>query len=88
MDELILRLLRADLNIQTDKRDEYLKTLVRGARDLISREGICLQDTYEDAMLTEMYAAYLYLKRKENVAMPQMLRWALNNRILGEKNDD
>lgn len=88
MDELILRMLRADLNIQTDKRDEYLKTLVRGARELIFREGICLQDTYEDAMLTEMYAAYLYRKRKENVAMPQMLRWALNNRILGEKNDD
>jgi len=40
----------------------------------------------QDAMLVEMYAAYLYRRRREeNVQMPRMLRWALNNRLFGQK---
>ena len=40
----------------------------------------------DDAVLVEMYAAYLYRRRREeNAAMPRMLRYALNNRLLSEK---
>ena len=38
------------------------------------------------AQLVEMYAAYLYRKRREATAeMPRMLRWALNNRVFSGK---
>lgn len=84
MDELILKLLKTDLMIQSERLDDYLKVLVQTAKELISREGIDLQESYEDSLLVEMYAAYLYRKRKEDVAMPRMLRFALNNRLLGE----
>lgn len=84
MDELILKLLKMDLMIQSERLDDYLKVLVQTAKELISREGIVLQESYEDSLLVEMYAAYLYRKRKEDVAMPRMLRFALNNRLLGE----
>ncbi len=84
MDELILKLLKMDLMIQSERLDDYLKVLVQTAKELISREGIDLQESYEDSLLVEMYAAYLYRKRKEDVAMPRMLRFALNNRLLGE----
>lgn len=84
MDELILKLLKMDLMIQSERLDDYLKVLVQTAKELISREGIDLQESYEDSLLVEMYAAYLFRKRKEDVAMPRMLRFALNNRLLGE----
>lgn len=84
MDELILKLLKMDLIIQSERLDDYLKVLVQTAKELISREGIDLQESYEDSLLVEMYAAYLFRKRKEDVAMPRMLRFALNNRLLGE----
>lgn len=84
MDELILKLLKMDLMIQSERLDDYLKVLVQTAKELICREGIALQENYEDSLLVEMYAAYLYRKRKEDVAMPRMLRFALNNRLLGE----
>lgn len=83
MNELILPLLKMDLDIHTTKRDEYLNTLILSAKEFIEEEGITLGQSYGDTLLVEMYAAYLYRKRKENVAMPRMLRSALNNRLLG-----
>lgn len=87
MDEkLILAILKQDLQIMTPKMDTYLKMLISAAAQMITREGIELTDCEEDGLLREMYAAYLYRKRKENTAsMPRMLRWALNNRLLSQK---
>lgn len=83
MNELILPILKADLQIQTSSLDNYLNTLISSAKEFILREGIRLGQSYEDTLLVEMYAAYLYRKRKENVPMPKMLRSALNNRLFG-----
>ncbi len=85
-DESILMILKTDLQINAVQYDEYLKNLVILARAAIAKEGIKIQETVEDGMLVEMYAAYLYRKRKgENTAMPRMLRYALNNRIFSQK---
>lgn len=85
MDEsVILTLLKADLDISTDKKNDYLITLIKASREFISQEGIVLTDSYGDGILVEMYAAYLYRKRREaNPVMPRMLRWALNCRLMG-----
>lgn len=85
-DEDILKILKTDLQIVSYKMDEYLKSLITSARGFIQKEGISLQNTVEDGMLVEMYAAYLYRKRREETAaMPRMLRWAMNNRLLSQK---
>lgn len=66
--------------------DNYLLNLISAAKSFITREGVTLTSSAEDGTLVEMYAAYLYRRRREeNVAMPRMLRWALNNRIFSEK---
>lgn len=83
MNEIIMPILKADLQIQTAANDDYLNTLISSAKEFISREGVLLTDSYEDALLVEMYAAYLYRKRKEGGEMPRMLRFALNNRTVG-----
>lgn len=82
----ILTLLKIDLQISSTRLDTYLSTLIETARAFIAKEGVTLNESVEDGMLVEMYAAYLYRKRREeNVSMPRMLRWALNNRLLGGK---
>lgn len=85
-DKAILAMLKVDLQISAEQYDDYLKNLIELAKKAITREGITIKKDTEDGMIVEMYAAYLYRKRKENVAgMPRMLRYMLNNRLLSEK---
>lgn len=87
-----LFLLKNDLNIQTDKRDTYFSELLKAAEFSIAQEGIILsQESDYDDWLVASYAAFLYRKRTENVSMPRMLRYNLNNRLFSQKgrvNDD
>lgn len=86
VDEEILTALKVDLQISTDKMDTYLVKMIQAAKTYIQTEGIQLTGSTGDGMLVEMYAAYLYRRRREeNVAMPRMLRWALNNRLFSQK---
>lgn len=85
----LLMLLQADLNILSPDvtRLVQLDHLIEVSLQLISREGVTLQEPYsaEDAQLIIMYASYLFRKRATDEPMPRMLRWALNNRIFSEK---
>lgn len=82
----ILAILKIDLQISVTALDEYLIFLISSAKEFIAKEGITLTSSQDDALLVEMYAAYLYRKRKEQQnEMPRMLRWALNNRLFSEK---
>ena len=82
----ILKILKIDLQISVSALDEYLLFLITSATKFILKEGIALTNSQDDALLVEMYAAYLYRKRKEQQnEMPRMLRWALNNRLFSEK---
>ena len=98
----ILTVLKTDLQISAKQYDAYLTNIITLAKAAIEREGIVLKTEsctgatkeepnyiVEDAMLIEMYAAYLYRKRKEeNTAMPRMLRYELNTRIFSQKGRD
>ena len=83
----ILTVLKADLQISSDAYNNYLTNIIKLAEAAIKEEGITLSEqSIEDGMLVEMYAAYLYRKRREeNAAMPRPLRYALNNRLFSKK---
>lgn len=84
--EELLKILKMDLQIAAGALDDYLGALLTAARGYIATEGIILTPSVEDSLLVEMYAAYLYRRRREeNVQMPRMLRWALNNRLMQQK---
>lgn len=85
-DAEILTVLKIDLQVSSAALDMYLEPLISAAKDYITTEGIHLSDSYSDSMLVEMYAAYLYRRRREeNARMPRMLRWALNNRLMQQR---
>lgn len=84
-DNDILTILKVDLQVSSGALDSYLLTLIEAARGYIRQEGVALSASSEDSLLVEMYAAYLYRQRRnEDTQMPRMLRWALNNKIIGE----
>ena len=87
-DTEILAVLKMDLQISSAALDDYLGRLMEESRGMIAREGIALGDSVEDGMLVEMYAAYLYRRRRAQdgtTMMPRPLRWALNNRQFGRQ---
>lgn len=87
-DEL-LALLKVDLQLTTSAFDSYLRVLLESAELQIQREGISLTASADDMQLRIMYAAYLYRSRADpEAAMPRMLRYALNNRLLSQKGAD
>ena len=84
--EELIKLLKIDLQLMTSAFDGYLDQLLTAAEEMIAREGVTLTGSAEDDQLRIMYAAYLYRKRAEDTPqMPRMLRWALNNRLFGQK---
>lgn len=84
--DIILKVLKQDLEISGESRDEMLRNIIDLAMAAITREGITINNSVDDGMLVENYAAFLYRKRREEaVAMPRSLRYLLNNRLLAEK---
>jgi hypothetical protein len=82
-----LSLLKIDLGITTSAYDERLIATVKAAAQAITKEGASTLDADNglDAQLITMYASWLWNKRRSGEGMPRMLRYALNNRIFGEK---
>lgn len=85
----LLTMTQANLDLLSPdaSRSAQLGFLIDSAIQLIAREGVTLTEPYtaEDANIIVMYASYLYRKRATDEGMPRMLRWALNNRIFGGK---
>lgn len=83
--DTMLVALKVDLGITTTAYDGRLTQILNSATKYIETEGITLEDTIDDGNLVVMYASWLWQKRKENIGMPRMLRWAMNNRLFTEK---
>lgn len=84
-DELLI-VLKKDLQIITTANDEYLTKLLSFSKDLMTREGIILDDSLECQMIQVHYAAYLFRRRGgSETSMPRFLRYELNNLLLSQK---
>lgn len=98
--EELLTMLKLNLEIATtnEARNGYLTDLIEVSKREIAREGITLVDDIDDNNLIVMYAAYLYRQRAGSYdngnyittaygakGMPQMLRYALNQRLFAPK---
>lgn len=83
---IILQMLKTDLGITTTAYDERFMQLIQSAEGYIEAEGASLDLTkVEDMQLVKMYADYLWRRRDSQSGMPRMLRYALNNKVLGQK---
>lgn len=83
----VLASLKIDLGIlRTTAYDSRLTEIIKSSFDMITREGATLDVSKpEDAQLVVMYSAWTWRRRDTGEGMPRMLRYQLNNRVLGEK---
>ena len=82
---ILLKDLKTDLGIKSEAFDDRLLSRIGTAQELIAAEGATLTDSEADRDLVVMYAAWLWRSRVTGEKMPDMLRYALNNRVLGQK---
>lgn len=72
--------------LNTTSYDERFKQLLQVSYEQIQAEGATLNlNVISDCNLVVMYASWLWRKRASDEGMPRMLRYALNNRVIGEK---
>ena len=82
----LLVMLKVDLGISSSAFDERLKQYISAASRAIQAEGAAIDlNDANDCQLVIMYAAWLWRRRDSMDGMPRMLRYALNNRVFGEK---
>lgn len=85
--ETLLVMLKTDLGLfNTTAYDTRLQKELEAAIAAIKEEGAETLNTDNplDAQLVVMYAAWLWRRRDDMTGMPRMLRYQLNNRVLGE----
>ena len=81
--QILLPALKTDLGISSTAFDDRLISRIETAIQRIEREGCRLTDSESDRDLVLMYAAWLWRERVTGEGMPRMLRYTLNNRVLG-----
>lgn len=86
MEELLARL-KIDLGIiNSTVYDQRLISLLTVAKKEIEKEGASLDlEDISDSELVIDYARYLWQSRREPMTEPRSLRWRINNRIFGGK---
>lgn len=84
----LLYMLKTDLGIMQSKAyDTRLYQFLETAKSEIIAEGaknLNIDDPL-DAQLVVDYAKWLWNRRRSMEGMPRMLRYRLNNRVMGEK---
>lgn len=80
-------MLKVDLGITAEAYDARLVNCIDAAKSNIVSEGVSDLNLADiaDANLVLMYAAWTWRRRDTMDAMPRMLRWQLNNRVMGVK---
>lgn len=81
----LLSSMKIDLGISSTAFDARLTDKLNTAMQRIEAEGCTLTDSDADKDLVLMYAEWLWRERVTGAAMPRMVRYALNNRVLGPR---
>ena len=76
--ETALSLLKIDLGITHNLRDEYFNKLLDGCKSEIEDRGITLDlNISEDLMLLTDYSAWRYRNRTDDKPIPKNVEWRL-----------
>lgn len=90
-DEMALKLLKADLGISSDVRDEYLNAILNGVSDELNKiYGIEVDyENISDLMFVVDYSVFRY-EHREYKDIPRHLERRLHNLIIthGKTDDD
>ena len=78
----VLKLLKLDLGITSNARDEYFNNLLESCKKDLEGKGIVLEENADDMQLLSDYSAWAYRKRQEDVPISNNLKHRIRNRIV------
>lgn len=79
--EQVLKLLKYDLGVSGNQRDEYLLQCLSAANSELARKGVVLDLTAaDDVMLLSDYTAYKYRHRTDDAPLPKNIQLRIRNR--------
>lgn len=76
----ILDIVKQDLIIKSNVRDEYLTQLITGCKQELNTRGVNISDSAEDSLLLADYVAFRYRHRTDGAPIPQNLQLRINNK--------
>lgn len=84
MEGIILEILKSDLGIKHEKRDEYFKKLIQSAIKQLERKGVISENEYdvEYSILVSDLVSWNYRHRQENVPMAMNIQQRIRDRIV------
>lgn len=87
--ETMLTLLKTDLGIKHNKRDEYFRTLIGSTIARLERKGITSKssDDLDYTLLVADLAAWSYRNRQVNMPMAENLKQRIRDRIVENRAD-
>lgn len=85
-----LDLVKQQLGIRTDARDEYISAIIDGVKkELIDIQGLNLdEENFNHLMFIVDYSAWRYQSAGQDMGMPERLHWRLRNLMVGGKNGE
>lgn len=77
----VLNLVKAQIGLTTNSRDEYLKSIIAGCKnELLNVQGIKIDESKpDDLMFLVDYSAWRYESKDSDAGMPERLHWRLRN---------
>lgn len=78
--ESVLTIVKQDLMITSDIRDEYLKTIIQSCERELASRGVKILDEVEDTLLLADYVAFRYRHRTDDVPLPKNLQLRIQNK--------
>jgi hypothetical protein len=82
----LLTLVKIDLGITHNLRDEYFVVIIQSAKTELERMGIVFDATLpvDDMQLIVDYSVWSYRKRQEDVGLGRNIRFRIHNRLIGK----
>lgn len=76
----VLEIVKQDLLIKSNVRDEYLTTIIKSCVQELRSKGIIINDSVSDTLLVADLTAFRYRHRADNSPMPQNLQHRIQNK--------
>ncbi len=86
--ENVLKIVKQDLMITSDIRDEYLKTIIQSCERELTSRGVKILDEVEDTLLLADYVAFRYRHRTDDAQLPKHLQLRIANKKLQRRLQD
>ena len=80
--EAVLTIIKQDLMISSNIRDDYLRTLILASGQELNQRGVYFSNSTDDTLLLADYVAFRYRHRTDDAPLPQNIQLRIAHKKL------